>query len=246
MKDQVVLVTGGTRGIGSAICEKFLKAGAQVIAADINEEQNNKWLEAQKAAGHEKVDVVTCNVADFDSCQKMIADIKEKYNKIDVLVNNAGITKDSTLKKMEKDQWDAVLRVNLDSIFNVTKPVLDVMLESGYGRIINMSSVNGLRGQVGQTNYTAAKAGMHGFTKSLAQEVAGKNITVNSVSPGFIATEMTKAIPEEIRNQIIAFIPTKRMGQPEEIAHAVAFLADKDSGYITGTNLSVNGGVYMY
>jgi acetoacetyl-CoA reductase len=246
MKDKIVLVTGGTRGIGSAICKKFLQLGAQVIAADINEEQNQQWLSAQKSADFENVDAVACNVADFDSCQKMVADIKQKYGKIDILVNNAGITRDSTLKKMDKDKWDAVLTVNLDSVFNVTKPVLDVMLESGYGRIVNMSSVNGLRGEFGQTNYTAAKAGMHGFTKSLAKEVAKKGITVNSVSPGFINTEMTKAIPEEIRNKIVAQIPTGRMGQPEEVAHLVAFLAAEESAYITGVNITINGGVYMY
>ena len=246
MKDKIVLVTGGTRGIGSAICKKFLQLGAQVIAADINEEQNERWLSEQKSAGFENVDAIACNVADFDSCQKMVADVKQKYGKIDVLVNNAGITRDSSLKKMDKDKWDAVLTVNLDSVFNVTKPVLDVMLENGYGRIVNMSSVNGLRGEFGQTNYAAAKAGMHGFTKSLAKEVARKNITVNSVSPGFIDTEMTKAIPEEIRNKMIAQIPVGRMGQPEEIAHLVTFLAAEESAYITGVNITINGGFYMY
>ncbi len=246
MKEKIVLVTGGTRGIGSAICKKFLQLGAKVIAADINEEQNTKWLAEQKNAGFENADVIACNVADFDSCQTMVANVKQKYGKIDVLVNNAGITRDATLKKMGKEQWDAVMSVNLDSVFNVTKPVLDIMLENNYGRIINMSSVNGLRGEFGQTNYAAAKAGMHGFTKSLAKETAKKGITVNSVSPGFIETEMTKAIPEEIRNKLVAQIPAGRMGQPEEIAHLVAFLAAEESAYITGVNITINGGFYMY
>ena len=239
------LVTGGTRGIGSAICKKLLEDKFFVIAADIDVEQSEKWLAEQKANGFDKVDIAICNVADFASCEKMIADIKEKYGQIDVLVNNAGITRDGTLKKMAPEDWSAVLKVNLDSIFNVTRNVINLMLDNGYGRIVNMSSVNGQKGQFGQTNYAATKAGMYGFTKSLALETARKNITVNSVSPGYINTDMMKDIPEDVLDGIKKEIPVGRLGEPEEIARTVAFLVAEESGFITGTNIAVNGGLYM-
>lgn len=242
---KIALVTGGTRGIGSAICKKLLEKNYFVIGADIDEAQSKKWLEEQKQAGFSDVDIAICNVADFDSCAKMVAAIKEKYSRIDVLVNNAGITKDSTLKKMTKDQWDTVLRVDLDSIFNVTRNVIELMLDNAYGRIINMSSVNGQKGQFGQTNYAAAKAGMHGFTKSLALETARKNITVNSVSPGYINTEMMQNIPDDVLDGIKNQIPVGRLGEPEEIARVIAFLAAEESGFITGANIAINGGLHM-
>lgn len=246
MKDKIVLVTGGVRGIGDAISKKFLEAGDSVIAAATNEDRNKKWYEACKKAGFDKAETKVVNVADFDDCQKMIEEIKNKHGKIDILVNNAGITRDVTFKKMTKEEWDQVLRTDLDSIFNVTRPVLDVMLENNFGRIINVSSVNGLRGSFGQTNYAAAKAGMHGFTMSLALETAKKNITVNTVSPGFIETDMLKNIPEEVMAQIVAQIPVGRLGKAEEIAAMVAFLASEVAAYITGANFSVNGGLYMH
>lgn len=246
MEDKVVLITGGTRGIGAAISKNFLELGAMVIAVATTEQGCKKWLDEQKQSGFTKADTQVCNVADFSACQKMIAVVHEKYKRIDVLVNNAGITRDVTFKKMTKEDWDVVLRTDLDSVFNVTRPVFELMLEAGYGRIINISSVNGQKGQFGQTNYTAAKAGMHGFTKSLALEAARKNITVNTVSPGYISTEMMADIPEEIMAKIIAQIPVARLGEVDEVARLVVFLAAKKSGYITGANFSINGGLHMY
>jgi len=245
MKDKIALVTGGIRGIGDAISTKLLKKGAFVIAVATNEQRNQKWIEAKKQAGFEKVAAYACNVADYDACQAMIADVKEKYGKIDILINNAGVTRDSAFKKMDKESWDTVISINLNSVFNMTRPVINIMLDNGYGRIINVSSVNGQKGQFGQTNYAAAKAGMHGFTKSLAREMARKNITVNTVSPGYIATEMVMQIPEDIRQKIIAEIPVGRLGQPEEIADLVAFLARESSGYVTGADFSINGGLHI-
>lgn len=245
MAEKIALVTGGTRGIGGAVSKKFLEQGMAVIAVATTESGCAKWLEEQKQAGFKNADAMACNVADFDSCRKLIADIRQKYGRIDILVNNAGITRDITLKKMAKEDWDAVIRTDLDSVFNITQPVVNLMLENGYGRIINMSSVNGQKGQFGQTNYAAAKAGMHGFTKSLALETAKKNITVNTVSPGYIATDMMKDVPEEILEKIIAQIPVGRLGAPEEIARITAFLAAEESGYITGAEFSINGGLYM-
>jgi acetoacetyl-CoA reductase len=245
MKNKIALVTGGIRGIGDAISTKLLKEGAFVIAVATNEQRNNKWVEAKKQAGFDNVAAYACNVADYDACQRMIADIKEKYKKIDILINNAGVTRDSAFKKMDKESWDTVIGINLNSVFNITRPVINMMLDNGYGRIINMSSVNGQKGQFGQTNYAAAKAGMHGFTKSLARETARKNITVNTVSPGYIATEMVMQIPEDIRQKIIAQIPVGRLGQPEEIADLITFLAKESSGYMTGADFSINGGLHI-
>jgi acetoacetyl-CoA reductase len=189
---------------------------------------------------------VACDVADYDSCAKAVAEVQSKVGAVDVLVNNAGITRDTTFKKMDKISWDAVLRTNLDSLFNMTKQVADGMVERGWGRIINISSVNAVRGQFGQTNYASAKAGILGFTKSLAQEVVRKGVTVNSVSPGYVQTEMVMAIREDVRQKIVAEIPAGRLAMPEEVADAVAFLASDGAAYITGTNLSVNGGLHMY
>lgn len=245
-KTKIALVTGGVRGIGNAICQEFLANGYFVIAVATSAERNKAWVEQQQKNGfNNKVEAFAVDITNFDACQQMIAAIKGKHGRIDVLVNNAGIVRDMTLKKMTKEDWDAVIRTDLDSVFNVTKPVCELMLENGCGRIINISSVNGQKGQFGQTNYAAAKAGMHGFTKSLALETAKKNITVNTVSPGYIETDMMQGIPEEVMAKIVAQIPAGRLGKAEEIAKLVLFLASENAGYITGADLSINGGLHM-
>lgn len=247
MQGKVALVTGGVGGIGTAICQELATRGCKVAANYLEGVDDGKgWQAKQQAEGFEFT-VVPGNVADFDSAVAMVNAVANQLGPIDILVNCAGITRDSTLKKMKKEQWYDVINVNLNSVFNVTKPVIDSMLDRGvtYGRIINISSVNGQKGQLGQTNYSAAKAGMHGFTMALAQEVAKKHITVNTISPGYIATSMVMAIPEEIRAKIIASVPVGRLAEPSEIAHAVAFLADERSGFITGANLAINGGLHM-
>ena len=246
MNKKVALITGGVRGIGDAIAVELLKSNNYfVIAADINPERNKQWLADKKQAGFNDVDVVTCNVTDFDECQKVVSSIQDKYKKIDVLVNNAGITRDTTLKNMTKDDWDAVIRTDLDSVFNVTKPVLKLMLDNNFGRIISISSVNGMKGQFGQTSYAAAKSGLYGFTKSLALETARKNITVNTVSPGYTATDMMNGIAPDVLEKIVKQIPVGRLGRAEEVAHVVAFLAEEASAYITGTNIPITGGLYL-
>ena len=242
---KIALVTGGTRGIGGAISEHFLAAGIHVIAVATTQAGCDKWCQAQKDAGYKDVDAFACDVADFDSCQQLVATIKEKYSRIDILVNNAGITRDVTLKKMTFEDWDKVLKVDLYSVFNVTRPVLELMLENGFGRIINMSSVNAQKGQFGQTNYATAKSGMYGFTRALALETAKKNITVNTISPGYIKTEMMEDIPEDIMAKIIAQIPVGRLGTTNEIARLALFLADDDAGYMTGADFAINGGMHM-
>ncbi len=245
MAKKIALVTGGIGGIGSEICKALSDQGRFVVAGYLPQEQEKaeSWLAEMKEAGYE-VDIASGNVASFESAGQMVAGIVEKYGPIEILVNCAGITRDATLKKMEPEQWDAVINTNLNSIYNVTKHVLDGMLETGFGRIVNMSSVNGQRGQFGQTNYSAAKAGLHGFTMALSYETARKGITVNSVSPGYVATPMTKAIAPDVLGQIVSQVPMQRMGEPSEIAHAVAFLTDDKSAYITGANLPVNGGLF--
>jgi len=244
LKDKVALVTGGTGGIGAAILRRFAKEGARVATNYRNEEKAQAWLDDMRQAGLD-ARVYRVDVTDYDGCQKLIEDIEKDLGPIDILVNNAGITQDTTLRKMTKDQWDSVLGVNLDGLFNVTRPLVPRMLERGRGRIINISSINGQKGQIGQTNYAAAKAGMHGFTMALAQEVARKGITVNTVSPGYIATEMVLAVPEDIRKQIIAQIPVGRLGEPEEIAELVTYLASDKASFITGADLAINGGQHM-
>jgi acetoacetyl-CoA reductase len=243
--EKVALVTGGSRGIGEKISLRFLQEGYQVIAVDIDANRLMDWVGAQKEAGFDKLDTITCDVSDYEQCQSAVALILKKYSRIDVLVNNAGITRDATLKKMDKSQWDAVIQVNLNSMFNMTKPVIDSMLEKQHGRIINLSSINGQKGQFGQTNYSAAKAGVHGFTKALAQEVARKNITVNTISPGYINTEMMQAIPEDVLENIKAQIPVGRLGEADEIAELVMYLSGDKAGFITGSNIAINGGQHM-
>ena len=244
MAQKVAYVTGGMGGIGTAICQRLAKDGFKVIAGCGPSRDYAKWLDEQKALGYSFYASVG-NVADWDSTVEAFAKAKGEHGPIDVLVNNAGITKDRMFLKMTKEDWDAVISTNLTSMFNVTKQVVADMVERGFGRIIQISSVNGEKGQAGQTNYSAAKAGMHGFTMALAQELAAKGVTVNTVSPGYIGTDMVKAIKPEILDKIVATIPVKRLGTPEEIGSVVAWLAGDDSGFTTGADFSCNGGLHM-
>lgn len=248
MAKKIALVTGGTGGIGTAICQRLANEGHKVAAgynSGGDHDRARAWQAEQKELGFD-FEVSYGDVRDFDSCASCISHVEEALGEIDILVNNAGVTRDSTLRKMTEIQWEEVISANLDSVFNMTRQVLNGMLERQFGRIINVSSVNAQKGQLGQTNYSAAKAGMHGFTKALSQEVARKGITVNTVSPGYIATRMVMAVPADVRAQIVANIPVGRLGEPGEVAAAVAFLASDESGFITGSNLSVNGGQHMF
>lgn len=244
LEGKVALVTGGTGGIGAAICLSLAKAGAKVATNYRNQEKAEKWQAEVKQQGFD-IKIYQADVSDYDACEKMIADVVSDLGPVDILVNNAGITKDGMFKKMSKDKWDAVMNINIGSLFNVTRHVVDGMTEKGWGRIVNISSINGQKGQLGQTNYSTAKAGVHGFTMALAQEIARKGVTVNTVSPGYIATEMVMAVPEEIRNNIIAGIPANRLGKPEEIAALVNFLCSEEAGFATGADFSMNGGQNM-
>jgi acetoacetyl-CoA reductase len=237
---RVALVTGGTRGIGYAIVERLKADGFKVAAGYAGNEEA-----AKACADNLGVMIVKGNVGEFDDCQKAVADVEAELGPVDVLVNNAGITRDSMLHKMTAQQWNEVIFVNLASIFNMSRQVIEGMRERGYGRIINVSSINGQKGQMGQTNYSAAKAGVIGFTKALAQETANKGITVNCVAPGYIDTEMVSAVPQNVLDRIVAGIPVGRLGKAEEIAACVAFLAREDASFITGATLTVNGGQYM-
>jgi acetoacetyl-CoA reductase len=238
---RVALVTGGTRGIGAAISVALKDAGYKVAASyGGNDEAAAKFKEETG------IQVFKWDVGDYDACQSGIAQVEAEVGPIDVLVNNAGITRDGMLHKMGLEAWRAVITTNLDSAFNMTRGVIEGMRERGFGRIINVSSLNGQKGQMGQANYSAAKAGLIGFTKAVAQEAARKNITCNVVAPGYIGTEMVRAVPEEVLNKaILPLIPVGRLGEPEEIARCVTFLAADDAGYITGATLSANGGQYM-
>jgi acetoacetyl-CoA reductase len=244
MSQKVAYVTGGMGGIGTAICQRLHKDGFKVIAGCGPSRDHAKWLDEQKALGYTFYASVG-NVADWDSTLEAFRKTKAEHGPVDVLVNNAGITRDGMFRKMTKADWDAVMDTNLNSLFNVTKQVIDDMVDRGWGRIINISSVNGEKGQFGQTNYSAAKAGMHGFTMALAQEVANKGVTVNTVSPGYIGTEMVRAIRQDVLDKIVATIPVKRLGTPEEIASMVAWVASDESGFATGADFSVNGGLHM-
>lgn len=244
LEGRVSLVTGGTGGIGAAICRQLADSGAEVATNYRNDDKARKWLAETSTAGYD-FKAYPVDVTNFDGCRRMVDQIEQDLGPIDILVNNAGIAKDTTLRKMSKDQWDEVLTVNLDSVFNVTRHVVQGMTERGFGRIINISSINGQKGQIGQTNYSAAKAGMHGFTMALAQEVAKKGVTVNTVAPGYIATDMVMAVREDIRDKIIAQIPVGRLGTPEEVAYLVNFLASDQAGFITGSDLAQNGGQHM-
>ncbi len=244
MSQKIAYVTGGMGGIGTAICRRLSKEGFKVIAGCGPSRDHVKWLAEQRADGLAFFASVG-NVADWNSTVEAFTRAREEHGPIDVLVNNAGITKDRMFLKMTPDDWHAVIDTNLNSMFNVTKQVVPDMVDRGWGRIIQISSVNGEKGQAGQTNYSAAKAGMHGFTMALAQEVAAKGVTVNTVSPGYIGTDMVRAIKPEILEKIVATIPVKRLGSPDEIGSIVAWLASEDSGFTTGADFSCNGGLHM-
>ena len=244
MSKRVAYVTGGMGGIGTAICQRLAKEGFTVIAGCGPTRDYQKWLDEQKAQGYE-FHASVGNVADWQSTADAFAKAKAEHGPIDVLVNNAGITRDRMFLKMTREDWDAVIDTNLNSMFNVTKQVIPDMVERGFGRVIQISSVNGEKGQAGQTNYSAAKAGMHGFTMALAQELANKGVTVNTVSPGYIGTDMVRAIKPEVLEKIVATIPVKRLGTPEEIGSIVTWLASDDAGFTTGADFSCNGGLHM-
>ncbi len=244
---RIALVTGGVGGIGTAICRRLAADGDFVVANYAIPGSEERWRQAMAAAKLERASALAFgDVADFEAMGAMVRKIAAEHGPISILVNCAGITRDSTFRKMSLDQWRSVLSTNLDSVFNVTRHVIDGMVERGWGRIINISSVNATRGQFGQTNYSAAKAGILGFTKALAQEVVRKGVTVNAVSPGYVQTDMVMAIREDVRQKIISEIPAGRLATTDEIADAIAFLASDKASYITGTNLSVNGGLHMY
>lgn len=249
---KVALVTGGTGGMGTAICERLYKDGYTVIAnyRDFTSamkwrEEAKKWRDDQLKMGFD-LKIVEGDISNYASVEKMIKQITEEIGVVDILVNNAGITRDSALHKMSLQQWTEVMDTNLNSVFICSRLVIESMIEKGWGRIISISSVNGQKGQFGQTNYAATKAGMYGFSKSLALEVAKKGITVNTVSPGYVGTDMVMAIKEEIREKIVAQIPQGRLGTPEEIAGVVAYLCSDESRYITGSNIAINGGLHMF
>ena len=244
MSARIALVTGGSGGIGRETCRQLAQAGCRVIAGDLPADAARLGDFRRAMAGLD-VHFQAMDVADPASCDAAITAIETGHGPVDVLVNGAGITRDATLRKMSREQWDAVLSVNLDSVFTLCKRVVDGMCERGYGRIVNISSVNGQTGQFGQTNYAAAKAGMHGFTMALAREVARKGVTVNSISPGYIRTAMTEAMPDEVKQQVLAMVPAGRIGEPADIARAVVFLCDENAGYLTGINLPVNGGLFI-
>ncbi len=245
MKDKIALVTGGLGVIGTAICREFHQLGAKVIAADCAaQDKSLEWQSQQKKLGFD-IGLAHMNVTDFDSCAAMATDVEKRFGPVDILVNGAGTINDVTFHKMTPTQWNEVVHTDLDSMFNVTRQFINGMIERRYGRIINISSVNGEKGQYGQTNYSSAKSGVYGFTKSLAQEVAKHGITVNSISPGYVESKMVMSVPEHVLQKIIEKIPVGRLAKPEDIAWSIAFLASERSGFMTGANLAVNGGIYM-
>lgn len=247
MIKRLAVVTGGMGGLGEAISIGLRDMGHQVVVTySPNNKGFDRWLAKMRTAGHE-FRAYPVDVADHDSCHRCIDRIARDIGPIDILVNNAGVTRDMTLRKLEKVDWDAVIRTNLDSVFNMTKPVCEGMVERGWGRIVNISSVNGSKGSIGQTNYAAAKAGMHGFTKSLALEVARKGVTVNTVSPGYLATRMLNLIPKDVLDdKILPQIPAGRLGRPDEVATLVTYLCSEGAGFITGSNIAINGGQHMH
>jgi len=238
---RVALVTGGTRGIGEAISRTLKEAGYTVVANYAGNDEK-----ARKFSEETGIPVYKFDVGDYEACQATVAQIEKEVGPVEVLINNAGITRDGTMHKMTFEQWNQVIQTNLTSCFNMCHAVLNGMRERGFGRIVNIGSVNGQAGQYGQVNYAAAKSGIHGFTKALAQEGAAKGITVNAIAPGYIATEMVAAVPENVLEKIVARIPVGRLGQASEIARGVAFLVADDAGFITGSTLSINGGQHMY
>lgn len=244
---RVALVTGGMGGLGEAVCIKMAALGYKVVTTYSPSNTKAKdWLKQMQAQGYD-FHAYPCDVSDFDSCKACVDTVTKELGPVDVLVNNAGITRDMTFKKMTKTDWDVVMKTNLDSVFNMTKQVMDGMVDRGWGRVINVSSVNGQKGAFGQTNYAAAKAGMHGFTKALALEVSRKGVTVNTISPGYIGTKMVMAIPQEVLDsKILPQIPQGRLGKPEEVAGLVAYLASEEAAFVTGANISINGGQHMF
>ncbi|KXU39454.1 beta-ketoacyl-ACP reductase [Ventosimonas gracilis] len=242
---RIALVTGGTGGLGTAISKRLHQDGfTVVVTCSPGSKRKQSWLEEQQAAGF-TFHAVDCDIRDWDNTQKCFEQVRSEIGAVDVLVNNAGITRDTTFRKMTPEQWREVIDTNLSGLFNTSKQVIEDMLKKGWGRIINISSINGQRGQFGQTNYAAAKAGVHGFTMSLAREVSGKGITVNTVSPGYIMTNMVTAIRQDILDGMIAQVPVGRLGAPEEIASMIAWLASEESAYATGADFSLNGGMNM-
>jgi acetoacetyl-CoA reductase len=245
-KKRTALVTGGTGGLGTAIAQSLADRGHQVLVTYYVSENPEEWLAEQKAAGYD-FKAYPVDVSSFESCQELVEKIHADGFKVEILVNNAGITRDRSFRRMSLEEWNDVLRTNLDSTFNMTKQVIEDMLAAEWGRIITISSVNGSKGQFGQANYSSAKSGMFGFTKTLALEFATKGITVNTVSPGYIMTEMVAQVPQEIiEEQIIPQIPMRRLGKPEEIGELVAYMSSEAAGFITGANIAINGGLHMY
>jgi acetoacetyl-CoA reductase len=244
---RIALVTGGIGGIGTAACVGLASQGRRVVATyrPGTEDRATTWQKTQKDKGCD-IAIYAADVSDFASCRGLIEAIERDLGPVEILVNNAGITRDSTLKKMSLDDWLIVINADLNSVFNMTKQVFNGMLERGWGRVVNISSINGQKGQFGQTNYSAAKAGVHGFTKAAAREGAAKGVTVNTISPGYVDTAMVAMVREEVRQQIIAQIPIGRLGTPGDVARTVVFLTDDAAGYITGADFSVNGGLHMY
>ncbi|MFT0546735.1 acetoacetyl-CoA reductase [Allopusillimonas ginsengisoli] len=241
------LVTGGMGGLGEAVARKLHDAGHTVLVTHSPGNDHVKtWLAKQGEEGY-SFHAYATDIADYDACEAMAANIRADGYQVDILINNAGVTRDTTFRKMSKIDWDTVLRTNLDSMFNVTKPFAESMAERGWGRIVNVASINGSKGQFGQTNYSASKAGIHGFTKSLAQELARKGVTVNTVSPGYLDTQMVAAVPKEIlESKVISQIPVGRLGKPSELAALIAFVCSDDAAFMTGSNVSMNGGQHMY
>lgn len=246
MNERVAIVTGGIGGLGTEICKHLARAGRMVIAADLGNRQERLAAFRDEVQEFEaRIIFAPVDVSRFEDCSALVKHIAEDHGGVDILINAAGITRDVSLRKMEERQWHELMHVNLDGVFNMCRPVIEGMITQGFGRIVNISSVNGQTGQFGQTNYSAAKAGMHGFTMALAREVAKKGVTVNTVSPGYCRTEMVMKVAEDIRAQIIAQIPVGRLGEPSDIARTVAFLTADDAGFITGANIPVNGGYFM-
>jgi acetoacetyl-CoA reductase len=246
MNNRVALITGGMGGLGETISTKMASAGYRVAVTYSPSNKNfDQWLREMEQHGY-KFHAYPCDVSDFDSCKNCVASVVSAFGPVDILVNNAGITRDMTFRKMTKADWDAVVKTNLDSVFNVTKQIYDSMIDRGWGRIVNVSSVNASKGAFGQTNYAAAKAGMHGFTKSLALESAKKGVTVNTISPGYIGTKMVTAIdPEVLKSKILPQIPVSRLGKPEEVAGLIIYLCSEEAAFVTGANIAINGGQHM-
>ena len=244
---RLALVTGGMGGIGTAICRTLHAEGYRVVTTYIHDSgREERWLKQQADEGYPGIHAHYCDITSYDDCVALKDKVQSSLGAVSVLVNNGGITRDAVFAKMDAGMFSEVIDTNLKSLFNVTHQFIGGMVEQQYGRIVSVSSVNGQKGQFGQTNYSAAKAGVHGFTKALAQEVVRKGVTVNTVSPGYVATPMVMAIKDEVRQKIVDSIPMRRLCEPEEVARAIAFLADGKSGYITGANLSINGGLHMY